>query len=348
MQALNQFPLKSDKETQIDFLVKLLDLNYPIGEVQLKKLAGGITNAVFLLDTPDKKYIVRVYGNKTEEIIDRKREQEHMSTIKLITIYATFENGMVVSYVEGKTIDLSMMGDPSMSPKIARAIAKFHKATFFDSESGQNNRRNEIFPNIKVFLNGLKSERVHEKTDQRIDINHLTEIYKKIQEELEDVMEDSKICLCHNDILAGNILYDEENGANLCDYEYSSYTWPEFDIANHFFEYCGFQCDLRRFPSESQQRNFIVNYLSELYDVSNKEIQTNEIYIKMAEVWLKKIKLLVKLSNFFWGSWAFFQAFNSEVDFPYFEYAETRINLIDCQFPLSENDPKLKEPLVSL
>ncbi|KAK8836779.1 Ethanolamine kinase [Tritrichomonas musculus] len=348
MQSSQMFPLKADTDQQIEFLANILDFDARKNKITLKKLTGGITNAVFKLNVNSKKYIVRIYGNNTDEIIDRKREQEHISTINLITIYATFGNGMIVSYVEGRSIDLPMMSDPAISPRIAKAIAKFHKATYFKDGFGQINHQNEIFSNIKIFLQGLKPDFIHKKTGQKIDIGFLEKTFISLQDELSDLMKDSKICLCHNDLLSGNFLWDGDNEVNVCDYEYSSYTWPEFDIANHFFEYCGFQCDLSRFPSTKNQRNFVINYLSELYGVSNEEILKNEKYIKMIDNWLKKINLLVKLSNFFWGAWAYFQAINSDVDFPYFEYAQTRIKLMDYQFPLIKNEPMLIGPLVSI
>ena len=344
MNNLEQFPLKADTETQIDFLINVLKLDIPKNKIHLDKLTGGITNAVFLLETSIKKYIVRIYGNNTEEIIDRKLEKEHMLTINFITLYATFENGMVVSYVEGGTIDLPMMGDPLMSSKIARTVAKFHKVTFFNSSVSQHN---EIFTNIKKFLVGLNPDYVNEETGEKVDIESLEKAFVELQRELNNEMSDSKICLCHNDLLSANILFDGEN-VNLCDYEYSCYTWPEFDIANHFFEHCGFECNLSSFPSKDLQRMFIINYLSELYGVSNKEIETDENYTKMIDVWLHKISLLVKLSCFFWGTWAYFQAMNSEVKFPYFKYAQTRIKLMNYQLPLKEGDPLLNGPLVSL
>lgn len=343
MHKARNFPLKADTDTQIDFLIDILKLDMPKENIQLQKLSGGITNAVFLLDTSVKKYIARIYGNHTEEIIDRKLEQEHMTTINFISIHAIFDNGMVVSYVEGRTIDLPMMGDPLMSPKIARAIAKFHKVTYFNDQ----NPHNEIFTNINKFLNGLDPNYVNEKTGQGIDIKSLEKRFITLQEELNNEMSTSKICLCHNDLLSANVLWDGEN-INLCDYEYSCYTWPEFDIANHFFEYCGFECDLIRFPSKDHQKLFMTNYLSELYGVSNEEIKNNENYTKMIDTWLHKINLLVKLSCIFWGTWAYFQAINSEVKFPYFEYAQTRIKLMNLPLPLQKDDPLLNGPLVSL
>lgn len=344
MHKAGLFPLKADTDTQIDFVIDILNLDVPRSDIHLDQLTGGITNAVFLLNVSNKKYIIRVYGNHTEEIINRKIEQDHMMTINIVSIYAIFDNGMIVSYVEGSAIDLPMMRDSQMCPRIARSIARFHKVTYFKEE----NHQNEIFGSIKKFLQGLEPDYVNEKTGQKIDIKSLEKRYDEIQEELNNEISNSKICLCHNDILSANVLFDGEN-INLCDYEYSCYTWPEFDIANHFFEYCGFECDLINFPSKTHQKLFMHNYLSELYDVTIEEIETNERFVKMTEDWIRKVGLLVKLSCFFWGTWAYFQAINSEVIFPYFEYAQTRIKLMNLQFPLQKEDPLVQNgPLVSL
>lgn len=46
------------------------------------------------------------------------------------------------------------------------------------------------------------------------------------------------------------------------DFEYSSYTYATFDIANHFCEYAGFECDYSRFPGNDHMRRFMCHYLS--------------------------------------------------------------------------------------
>lgn len=43
-------------------------------------------------------------------------------------------------------------------------------------------------------------------------------------------------CLCHNDLLSGNILRNEQHPQvmHLIDYEYAAYNHRAFDLANHF------------------------------------------------------------------------------------------------------------------
>lgn len=44
----------------------------------------------------------------------------------------------------------------------------------------------------------------------------------------------------HNDLLLGNVIYDEPNGTvSFIDYEYAAYNYQAYDIANHFNEFVG-------------------------------------------------------------------------------------------------------------
>jgi ethanolamine kinase len=78
----------------------------------------------------------------------------------------------------------------------------------------------------------------------------------------------SPVVFCHNDLTPGNILYDRaklvagEGGIHLIDFEYASYSFRGFDIANHFSEYVGTECDARLYPEESAQKEFFQHYLA--------------------------------------------------------------------------------------
>jgi Predicted choline kinase involved in LPS biosynthesis len=50
----------------------------------------------------------------------------------------------------------------------------------------------------------------------------------------------SPVVFCHNDLLLGNIIYDEtEDKVTFIDYEYAGVNYQAFDIANHFDEFAG-------------------------------------------------------------------------------------------------------------
>jgi ethanolamine kinase len=44
----------------------------------------------------------------------------------------------------------------------------------------------------------------------------------------------------HNDLVLGNVIYNQDDGSiAFIDYEYATYNYQGFDIANHFNEYVG-------------------------------------------------------------------------------------------------------------
>lgn len=59
-----------------------------------------------------------------------------------------------------------------------------------------------------------------------------------------------RVCLTHNDLLAGNILINKEKrNIRFIDFEYGSFNYIAFDIANHFCEYSGFDSNFEKsFP----------------------------------------------------------------------------------------------------
>jgi len=50
----------------------------------------------------------------------------------------------------------------------------------------------------------------------------------------------SPIVFCHNDLLLGNVVYNEAKmSVTFIDYEYAAYNHQAFDIGNHFNEFAG-------------------------------------------------------------------------------------------------------------
>jgi ethanolamine kinase len=58
------------------------------------------------------------------------------------------------------------------------------------------------------------------------------------------------VVFAHNDLLGANILQDMEGRVVFIDFEYGEYNYRAFDIANHFCEYAGFDCDYTRYPDK--------------------------------------------------------------------------------------------------
>ena len=327
---LPEFPLQGTSIDKINFLLKVLNLNDDPNRIKLKTMSGGITNTVYLLVTPSKKAVVRVFGRNTDKIIDRDEEQQNIKKVNQINVYATLSNGLICSYLDGRPIDVPMMADPVISDQVAKSLGQMHRVNYHEI-----GHYNIIFDRIQNFIDKIDPDYIN--NGEKIDLDDLQRKFENIRNNLEVELSTSPILLCHNDLLSGNILWDGSK-IGFVDYEYSGYTWAEFDLANHFNEWCGFELDLYRFPKEEQQKRFIKIYL--------KNLIQEEPDFELIEQWYQKINLILPLSHLFWGCWSYFQAVNSSVQFPYFEYAKWRIALIDIQLPLPEGHHLLNGQLV--
>jgi len=122
----------------------------------------------------------------------------------------------------------------------------------------------------------------------------------------------TKYVCCHNDLLCGNIIWDESCGTlKFIDYEYCGYSFAAYDIANYFNEATGEKFDWNIFPSREQQYYFIRHYLQ-----TDDEKQIHQFY--------KEVCLNALISNLFWAIWGMMQARHSTIDFDFMEYTTSR------------------------
>jgi ethanolamine kinase len=87
-------------------------------------------------------------------------------------------------------------------------------------------------------------------------------------------------------------------------------SYRSFDIANHFCEFAGFDCDWTKLPTISQQRNWLAHYTETQY----------------VETVLGEVQTFIPAAHFFWAVWALVQAEISELEFDYLGYAKMRLD----------------------
>lgn len=126
------------------------------------------------------------------------------------------------------------------------------------------------------------------------------------------------VVFCHNDLLSGNIIFNPDaNDVSFIDYEYGSFNYRSFDIANHFCEYAGFDCDYSLYPDESFQQKWIREYL-----ISSQDDSSDENVAKI----VNEVRIFTLVAHFFWGVWALVQSHVSDINFDYMGYAVHRFN----------------------
>lgn len=122
--------------------------------------------------------------------------------------------------------------------------------------------------------------------------------------------------LSHNDLLSGNILYlSKSKEIKFVDFEYGTYSYRGFDIANHFNEISGFDCNYKKWdPSKEAKLRWL-----KIYKSGPEESE------KFWDEALRVINDFILVDHFFWGLWGVVQAKHSPIDFDFMEYAYQRL-----------------------
>jgi len=333
-------------------------------ELHVSVLQGGLTNQLFLVaDAPlanaKKGVLVRVYGRNTEVLIDREEEALLFYVLSQKgfgpQLHGLFRNGRVEGYIPCRAIEWKEMGQRSpidfpilISMELARMHAlevplnkqphlwhflhKFSemasKVSFPGNDKDQERLEQLNLPALRKRLSRLEDELPSERNGfGRLLIEAETDSVKTAA--MKFLFE---TVFCHNDLLAGNILFiQEENRLQLIDFEYSKNNFRGFDFGNHFCEYAGYDFDLAKwYPRGKAQRHFLQNYVkgasTALSDEINAVVETNADEFFMACVeWIDRFAIA---SNYLWGLWALLQRVYSPIDFDYLEYSRLRLSAI--------------------
>ncbi|CRK19822.1 hypothetical protein BN1708_000484 [Verticillium longisporum] len=138
------------------------------------------------------------------------------------------------------------------------------------------------------------------------------------------------LVFAHCDLLSGNVIIlpgqpgDVEGAKSVTfiDYEYATPSPAAFDLANHFAEWGGFDCDWSVMPTRAQRQTFITKYIESYFASQQSEVDREAEVTKLMD----EVDLFRGVPGFYWGIWALIQATISDIDFDYASYAETRLS----------------------
>ncbi|XP_017034923.1 ethanolamine kinase [Drosophila kikkawai] len=276
----------------------------------------------------DNVVLVRIYGNKTDLLIDRKAETQNFLLLHTYglapSLYATFKNGLVYEYVPGTTLNTDSVLCPEIWPLVARRMAEMHRKVKKHGESSATKPMPMIWKKTQSFLD-LVPERFSDAEKHKrvkgtfLPISRLRDEFNKLYKYLEAL--DSPIVFSHNDLLLGNVVYTKSlNTVNFIDYEYADYNFQAFDIGNHFAEMCGVdEVDYSRYPKRDFQLKWLRVYLE-------KYLQRSYIQNEEVELLYVQVNQFALASHIFWTVWSLLQAEHSTIDFDYVGYAFLRYN----------------------
>ncbi|KAL6846198.1 hypothetical protein ACP4OV_023646 [Aristida adscensionis] len=269
---------------------------------------------------------VRLYGPNTDLVIDRKRELQAIPYLSAAgfgaRLLGIFENGVVQSFINARTLSPSDMREPQIAAEIAKELQKFHQVDIPGSKEPQ--LWNDIFKFLKK-ASVLKFE------DNEKQKRYETISFREIQDEVKELKGDlatkqkpvvvrdlsdllhAPVVFAHNDLLSGNLmLNDSEEKLYFIDFEYGSYSYRGYDIANHFNEYAGFDCEYDLYPDKDAQYHFFRNYL--------QADRPNEVRLGDLEALYIETNTFRLASHIYWALWALIQAKVSPIDFDYLGY----------------------------
>ncbi|NWU95508.1 EKI1 kinase, partial [Upupa epops] len=300
-------------------------------EVTLQLFTDGITNKLigcYVGDVTDDVVLVRIYGNKTELLVDRDEEVKSFRVLQAHgcapQLYCTFNNGLCYEFMQGEALDPEHVCNPDIFRLIARQLAKIHTI----------HAHNGWIPKSNLWLKMGKyfSLIPTEFPDKEVNKRFLSDIPSPqvLQEEMAWMKErlsnlGSPVVLCHNDLLCKNIIYNKKRGdVQFIDYEYSGYNYLAYDIGNHFNEFAGVnEVDYSLYPNRKLQEQWLRSYLEAYKEYKGFGTEVSE---KEVEVLYVQVNQFALASHFFWGLWALIQAKYSTIDFDFLGYAIVRFN----------------------
>ncbi|KAI9486588.1 MAG: kinase-like domain-containing protein [Benjaminiella poitrasii] len=304
-------------------------------DIQFVQCKDGITNQLVRVTYKpmDFSVLVRAYGKGSELIIDRKQEILNIITLSSQKmsppLYARFKNGLVYGFIKGKVSTVEELGQEKKASWIAKKLAKWHQVKLPFEEDNimfhNTKRQQKLWSTMYNWLEKVperyENPAIQSMFEKRFDMQKIRLELDYLIKELEKIQ--SPIVFSHNDLLYGNIIFDEEKEeASFIDYEYGCYAFRGFDIGNHFNEFAGFECEYWRYPTKEFQLKWYEWYLTEFNcGVKPSEEDKEQLY--------KEVNGFSLASHFYWGLWAMIQAMVSDINFNYMEYAVLRFNEYD-------------------
>lgn len=184
-------------------------------------LKKGMTNRSFIFTVNNKRYIMRIPGEGTDKLIDRKEEYDVYQRVKkeLYTekiLYLNPDSGYKISeFLEDtRNSDANNIQDVKKSMSVLR---KFHNQNY------QVDHTFDLWKQIDFYESLRKTASAYR------DYEEIKDWVLKLKPFIEDNV--TKWSLCHIDANYDNFLIDQNNNVFLIDWEYAGMQDPDLDIA---------------------------------------------------------------------------------------------------------------------
>ncbi|MDQ0199080.1 NTP transferase domain-containing protein [Neobacillus ginsengisoli] len=247
------FPILQRKEAEFrdiqikGYLMEALDIT--LEDIREIQPFGGMTNKNFKVLVHDKEYVLRIPGNGTEQMINRKEEKVNSSLasemgIDTELIYFNEETGVKIAELiqEAETLNPKTAKRQDYMKLTTAILRKLH---YSDVKMAN---RFDVFEKIndyELLMTEAKGQPYEGYEEVKAQVMALKEIYQGMNITLTP---------CHNDLVAENFVKSGSGKIYLIDWEYSGMNDPMWDVAAHSLE-----CDF----SPEEEELFLTLYLNE-------------------------------------------------------------------------------------
>lgn len=307
----------------------------------------------------DQAVLLRAYGNNTDILIDRDREaQSHALLAKrglAPQLLARFNNGLLYNFIQGRACTPQDLVKEEVWRSVARRLAEWHSVPlpsdyYATSETNGMNcvngantnghlqrikaMKDTPTPNVwtvmQKWIDALPTNTAAERSRRSQLQSEVGRSFQELSTQASSVRPD--MVFGHCDLLSANIIIlpsgqasnasdgGKQVSVRFIDYEYGTACPAAFDIANHFAEWGGYDCDYTMLPNHTVRRLFLEEYLKTLAKQKGQTSAKSELDILMNQV-----DDFRGIPGLYWGIWALIQATISQIDFDYASYAEVRL-----------------------
>ncbi|KIW67086.1 hypothetical protein PV04_06359 [Phialophora macrospora] len=301
--------------------------------------------------------LLRAYGNNTEIIIDRDREARSHGLCAerglAPPLLARFKNGLLYRFIIGQVCTPQDLVSEPVWRAVARRLGEWHarmpNAAVVEDKKEVSNVVNghklngkepdgselasrQPAPNMwsvmQKWVHALPSNSPKQEARKQLLQKELDRSFKDLDNERGPGS--SGFVFGHCDLLSANVIMlpkgrvcsaeGDSLEVSFIDYEYATPCPAAFDIANHFAEWGGYDCDYNMLPTKSVRRQFLKDYLDSFAAHSDRPLPDG-----MLDTLDEEVDRYRGMPGFYWGVWALIQATISQIDFDYASYAEVRL-----------------------
>lgn len=265
-----------------NLLITILDIK--LVDIDEIEVLGGMTNKNYLVIINNKKYVLRIAGAGTTNIINRYYEKINAKEVSKIgvdkeLIYFNEETGVKISEYIEKAETLN----PETSKKNENLLLTSTLLRKLHTSNIKFENRFNVFNEIEKYENLIENKNL---------LYNKYKNYLKNKEKvfnLEKVLKSNGLIIkaCHNDTVPENFIKNDKNEIFLIDWEYSGMNDPMWDLAAHSLE--------SNF-SQKEEKVFLENYFE-------KNLRKED---------LLRIECYKVLQDFLWSIWTILKEENGD------------------------------------